>query len=134
MKSAFKKVSMMLLTLTLFLSLTTTAFAGLSEPKKTWDLKEKGKYTFEGNASISDLYSNYLFTGATRVEIKVNNKGDEELTVKLFEKDAWFFCETSADVPEDGSTVWKYKDLDEDEKYYLQFYAPCKFDGYIKTY
>lgn len=134
MKAVLKRVNVIILTTMIFLSLSTTAFAGLSEPKETWNLKEKGKYTFEGNASRNDLYSNYLFTGTTRVEIFVINKGEDELTVKLFEKNAWFFSETDADIPRKGKTTWEYDELDKNEKYYLQFYAPCKFEGYIKAY
>ncbi len=100
MKAVLKRVNVIILTTMIFLSLSTTAFAGLSEPKETWNLKEKGKYTFEGNASRNDLYSNYLFTGTTRVEIFVINKGEDELTVKLFEKNACFFLKQMQIFPE----------------------------------
>lgn len=80
------------------------------------------------------MYSDYLFTGTTRVRIRVNNYSDEQLAVKLFEKSAWFFCETKAYIPADGITIWKYSGLESNKKYYLQFYAPSDFSGYIEAY
>lgn len=135
MKVLIKRGISLVLVLTLVLSLSITAFAGLGVPTSTWNLKTKGKYTFQGEASRSNLYTDYLFTGTTKVEIKVVNKSSSDsVTVKLFEKSAWFFCETKATVPAKGTTTWKYSDLESDEKYYLQFYAPSNFEGYIRAY
>ncbi len=40
-----------------------------SLPTKTYNLSTKGRYYFSGKANVQNLYSNYLFTGVSKVKI-----------------------------------------------------------------
>ncbi|MCX8007137.1 MAG: hypothetical protein N3B11_03365 [Coriobacteriia bacterium] len=126
-----------LLTLTcmlVILSLPATAYAGLDVPSSVWNLATQGQYNFSGVAEISDLYSNYLFTGVSSAKIYCQNKRtDKNLTVKLIRDDPVFDTTVSTVyVPKNGSSTWTVTGLSTSNKYYLKFYAPSNFSGYIK--
>lgn len=121
------------------LSAPSTIYAGgisiqsTSLPTSTWNLSTKGIYSFAGKADNQDLYSNYLFTGATKTQIQCTNKRtDKNLKVQLVRDDPYFDTAVSTvNVPKNGSSNWNVTGLSSSSKYYLRFYAPCEFNGYI---
>ena len=84
----FKKVfcTILIFVLAFSSSFSSMAFAandevstpyGLNKPTVYWDFDD-GQYNFAGEADYSDLYSEYLFTDASKVEIyasKLNSLG-----------------------------------------------------------
>lgn len=109
---------------------------GLGEPRETWNLATKGRYNFSGKAVGSDLYTDYLFTGVDYVRIWVTNHSNKKLLVKVFEKGTlWGFnYVSSVECEPNNNTVWRISSLSKSKKYYIQFYAPSEFSGYIETY
>jgi|GEM_PF-4052098 len=113
--------------------ISTPVYAGVDKPTSTWDLSTKGKYTFSGEAYAVDLYTNYYLTGKSSVTISITNKStSKSMKAKLWEKGAWFISESSVTVPANGTTTWTVSGLSKSESYYIQFYNPCYFNGYIK--
>lgn len=91
-------------------------------------------YHFSGSAELSNLYTNYYFTGVNNISISVNNKLASTLYVKIIRLNGIF----SNTV--DSTSVYGYcnlystfKDLDPNEKYCILFVAPCEFNGYVTT-
>lgn len=105
----------------------------IEKPSKEWNLKEDGRYDFKGSASSQDLYTNYLLTGKTSVKIYVLNKGDKNLSFALY-KNKFGFDEKigDCDIASGADVEWPVSDLDEEAEYYIKFYAPCEFSGYIE--
>jgi len=114
-------------------SISIPVYAGVDKPTSTWDLSSKGRYNFSGEAYAVDLYTNYYLTGKSSVTISITNKStSKSMKAKLFEKSAWFISESTVTVPANGTTTWTVSGLDKSAKYYIQFYNPCYFSGYIK--
>lgn len=137
MKKSFKIIIFAFLFMALFAPHATFAaevsIQSTSLPTSTWNLSTKGSYTFAGEANIQDLYSNYLFTGVTKVSIGCQNKRtDRVLTVKLVRDDPAFdTVVSSVSIPKGGYLAWPVTGLSSPSKYYLRFYAPCYFTGSI---
>lgn len=103
---------------------------GTGKPSETWNWND-GTYYFHGDAGMSDLYSNYYFTGASRVEIHVENNRDTSLKVKLLKQQIGVdFAVSEETIPPNQYKTWSVE-LDSDRVYMLKFYAPCLFSGYI---
>lgn len=108
------------------INLYTTEF-----PDKTWNLSTKGKYNFSGWTGSGSLYSNYLFTGVSKVDIYVNNLSSSRITVEL-KKDVTGFNPISSIKTISGNNDQKWSvDIDSSSKYYLRFTGGGDFDGYI---
>lgn len=129
-----KKIFMKILALTMIITLFTgsTVSAGLSKPSSTWNLKSSGRYNFSGKANASDLYSNYYFTGKDKFQIHVKNRSSSNsIKVKIYEKGSLFAAD-SFTVPKTGVLDYTSNGRSSSKTYYLVFYAPCDFEGYIE--
>ena len=118
----------------LFLNSIGVAEASTSKPTKVWDWT-KGAYSFEGTASMENLYTNYRFTNMSVATIKVTNTSSKgSVKVKLRAIGPWYLGDktvSTVTVPKDGTTTWTVRDLDPDKQYYIIFEAPCYFKGNI---
>lgn len=100
--------------------------AATSEPTKSWNLSKSGKYNGSGEAYSSNLYSNYYFTGVSKMKISVTNKKDTDLTVSIYRKDDWV-CYKKVIVPANGKTTWTMS-VNSSKHYEIKFKAACKFN------
>ncbi len=101
-------------------------------PANVWDFSEKGRYNFGGKAGMETLYSNFLFTGASKVKIYVKNYHKETLTVELKKNKSGINTVTShKKIKGNNYDIWTV-DLDSSAKYYLRFVFPSDFSGYIE--
>ena len=112
--------------------------AGTSKPSSTWSLKAKtsggnGKYEGTGTCNTVDLYSNYYFSGVSKMKITVNNKSTKKsMKVKVYEYGSWWdSCVSTVEIPANGKTTWTIS-TDSKEKYYLKFFKPAQFSWSIK--
>ncbi|MGG2109085.1 hypothetical protein ABFY60_01160 [Lysinibacillus pakistanensis] len=107
---------------------------GTSKPTSTWDLSTKGIYTFDGSSSGPTLYTNYLLTGKSSVEIYATNQNNQfSLKFKLKRKDLIFDSTIkSFEIPAGKDGTFTVPSLDTSSNYYLEFSPPNKFYGYIK--
>lgn len=105
-----------------------------NKPGTAWNLANNGVYWFSGYANQSDLYSNYYFTGASRVEIYVKNQhATKELTVKLLKQQTGVdFSVSTEKIPAGEYKTWSVS-IDSSKNYILKFYAPSNFEGYISV-
>lgn len=102
------------------------------EPKEEWNLATKGRYNFSGYATVENLYTNYYFTGVSKVRIHVENKGSGTMTIKLLKK-AFINSEIhSTDLSKSSSTTYTVSSLDSSKKYMILFQATGNFSGYIE--
>lgn len=103
-----------------------------NKPGECWNLANDGVYWFSGYANQSDLYSNYYFTGASKVEIYVENQhATKELTVKLLKQQTGVdFSVSTEKIPAGEYKKWSVS-IDSSRNYILKFYAPSDFEGYI---
>ncbi len=101
-------------------------------PTSIWNISQKGRYNFGGQADKSTLYSNYLFTGVSKVRIRVNNNSGKTLTVELKKDKSGLNTVTSYKrIKANSYAVWTV-DIDSSAKYYLRFAAESNFSGYIE--
>ena len=111
-----------------------SAYAGTYVPTSTWNLSTAGQYHFYGKASVSNLFTNYLFTGLSSARIScVNRSTTTSLKVRLMRDDA--FVDTSVStvtILKNGTTTWTVTGLSSTRKYYVKFEAPCDFTGDIR--
>lgn len=107
---------------------------GVSKPSSEWNLSSKGQYNFSGNSYSQTLYSNYYFTGVTKVEIKVTNNCTSKLTVKLLKSQTGVDWSQSTKTINSGEyQIWSVSGLSTSSKYILSFSGPSDFSGYIKA-
>lgn len=105
---------------------------GQTKPTKVWDWS-KGSYSFNGIAGMSDLYSNYRFSNANRVEIYAENAHSSHvLTIKLLKVQTGIdFSVSTVKIQPGEYKTWSVS-LNSGSQYILKFYAPSEFSGYIK--
>lgn len=104
---------------------------GLSKPTTVHNLNTAGQMNFSGSAQISDLYTNKNFTGKSSINIYIKNYHTSDLTVKLYKQGSLLATKTWK--LESGYSVSSNPTgLDPKANYYLKFYAPSNFDGYVK--
>lgn len=104
---------------------------GQSKPSKAWNWSD-GAYQFSGHGNMSDLYSNYYFTGAKKFEITVRNYHSEKLTVKLLKRQTGVDWSASTKKIDGGKNMTWSVSVDSSSEYILKFYAPSNFTGSIK--
>ena len=129
-----KNKSLLILMVIMLMSISilpTSVFASVNKPTNIWNLSTKGQYEFYGDANVSELYTNYLLTGASSVKISVTNNDVNTLKIKLY-KNGSLFSTSSVNIPAHGTTSWTVNGLSSSSNYYIKFYAPCHFEGYIK--
>ncbi|MBR2892445.1 MAG: hypothetical protein IKB94_01195 [Clostridia bacterium] len=104
---------------------------GLAKPNYTWNWKD-GTYHFSGEATQSDLYSNYYFTDAEKFRISIINNYSHSLTVKLLRSIPGIdFSASTETIPANESKTWEVN-VTKSLKYCLKFYAACEFTGCIE--
>lgn len=104
----------------------------LSKPSKTWNLATEGRYNFHGTNVAKPLYSNYMFTGVTRVRIHIENKGNKSIMVRLLKSQTGIDFATTKNTVEAGeSLTWTAK-VESNQKYILRFERGTTFSGYIE--
>lgn len=106
-----------------------------AKPDSTWNLKTKGKYSIKGSASQSALYTLYYFTGVESMDITINNKGNREITVKVYK----LINNSKVDLLRSKKTIsandkksWNVGTKN-DAKYYIVFSAPCTVTGTVSN-
>ena len=99
-----------------------------------WNLSKEGRYNFSGWCKQDYLYTNYTFTGASSVKIKVKNNSDQKITVKLLKQQSGVDWSQSTRHIEKGDTLyWQVDSLSKSSYYYLQFSKGSKITGYIEA-
>ncbi len=127
MKQRFRKIGAIVLLMVLTINLfPVNSSATVNKPSSTWNLSTKGTYSGGGDAKNTALYSNYNFTGASKMRVKVVNKGDSKITVNVYRTDDWvsYYRKTV----DSKTTMYFDMNITSSKKYYLKFSAPCKFD------
>lgn len=128
MKKIIKKIVVVTLACMFLLNFSSQeASAAVNEPSlsKVWNLAQKGKYTGSGTAQYSNLYSNYWFTGVSKMKYSINNLGSKTITVNVYRSDS--------NVSYYRGYVPAYSSLsltmntNSSKKYELRFSAPCNF-------
>ncbi|WP_157076648.1 hypothetical protein [Sutcliffiella cohnii] len=89
--------------------------------------------TFSGQAARSNLYTNKLFTGSSSYKIQMSNSYSTQLKVELYKKGFWYDSLVTTYYVTPGYTRYGYPSgLDHSADYYLLFYAPSNFSGYVE--
>lgn len=136
MKRSIKKIICFVLIVLSFTGLISgkQVMAGTSAPSSTWNLRAKkdGKYKGSGSCNSVDLYSNYKFTGVSKMKISVTNKSKKKnIKVKVY-KDKWLdSCVSTVTIPPNGNTTWAVS-TSSSKKYFLRFFKPAEFSWSIK--
>ncbi|HGE5782754.1 TPA: hypothetical protein ACGGHE_004797 [Bacillus pseudomycoides] len=104
----------------------------LDEPNKSdvVDLNKK-QMDFSGKANGIMLYTNNHFTGKSTVAYSITNSSSYDLTVKIYEYDAWSATQTLT-VNKNSTSTGNIAGLDSSKLYYMSFSAPSDFAGYVK--
>lgn len=127
-----KIVGVMAIVMCMLFCNTTNAYAGLSEPttKKSLAIDSYEGY---GYANNSPLYSNYTFTGVSKMRLTVeNNSSKNNLVVKVYQCGfLWDSCVSTVTVPKNGETKWTIS-TEKAEDYYVRFEAPSNFNWKIE--
>ena len=102
-------------------------------PTNTLDLSTYGTYEFSGYAEgNAPLYTLYNFTGKDSYNVYVRNLGQRyTITVKLYRNTLIDYSVRSFTVTPGQRITVPIGDLSSSSKYYLQFSAPCYFEGTI---
>lgn len=154
-----KKVLSLVLTVVMVMSMSVTAFAAetisveknvsylqnkievdiqspartINKPSELWNFKN-GKYNFAGRSMNDSLYTNYLFNGATKYSVRINNLSpDRELTAKVkIYKTGWDNTIKTVKVSASTTSFFDVETENMNTKIYIQFIGTeMDFDGYI---
>lgn len=109
----------------------TAASAQRDKPTETWNLSSKGTYYGSGNATTVNLFSNYMYTGASKLKVMVNNLGNQDLTVEIYRSDD-IVCYYRYVIPAKEGHIFSMNS-NSSKKYYFKFIRPCKFDWWVKA-
>lgn len=104
-------------------------------PTTTWNVSDKGKYDFSGQAAKQTLFTNYLFTGKTNYSIYVDNKkaATNNLSVTVYKSKSGLDSPIkTASVQGQYPSTISVSNLSSSDKIYVGFEAPSHFSGYIK--
>lgn len=104
---------------------------GLSKPTAIWNLGVSGYYTFSGWNSSDPLYSNYKFTGVSKVRISVTNNHSSSVTVKLLKEQPGIDFSVSTETIKAGQNKLWTANMDSSRYYILRFSSPSNFEGFI---
>lgn len=128
----FKRLAKLLIATMICCSMfSVTAFASVDKPTHVWDLSSDGRYDFYGDASNNDLYTNYNFTGVSKMKVYIKNTGSGTLTVWFFKKGDLFAANTIK-VNEGSETTVNMGSLSSTTQYVFKFDAPCHFIGWVQ--
>ena len=115
-----------------FLDDNVYSINSVSIPSSVHNLNTAGQYDFHGEAYAQDLYTNYLFTGVSKVKIHVKNNHSKRLKVQLKEKKAGINPVVSTQYVEANNSATYTVSVNSSKKYYIRFVHECVFEGYIK--
>lgn len=109
--------------------------AGTAKPTKDYNLSKKS-YSGGGECNSVDLYSNKLFTGVSKLKIKVTDKGKHAFIVKVYRRDNahWYSVDTkmhTMKVPKAGDASVTLN-VAKSARYYLLFEPAAKFTYTVK--
>ena len=100
------------------------------------NLSYNSKYSFGGEAKVSDLYTDKCFTGQSKYYVSVMNfKTNETMKVKLMKFTGIGNSATAVHtqtVYANGGVAYTIYNLDSSAIYFLKFAAPSNFEGYIE--
>lgn len=110
---------------------------GTSKPSSTWNLSTAGQYEFSGGTAYNDLYTNYLFTGATDIKVKLHATKYKSLNAELWKRNTGLFQSdqkvyTFGTLSVGQSAETTIFGLNSGSKYYIKFIAPAYFTGWIQ--
>lgn len=105
---------------------------GPNKPWRTWNLVDEGDYSFNGLATVSDLYTNYYLEGKSSYSISVvNDSRSWQLEVRVVKKKSDEVIKTYT-VDTKTEAHFSVSNLATNEKIYLLFVAPCDFHGKVQ--
>lgn len=106
---------------------------GTSKPSSIWNLSTKGRYSFKGSSNSSTLYTDYLLTGKSSVNIFVKNTDHQySLKFKVKRKDLLLDNTIGSYVVPLGKSGTVNLTLNKSSNYYIEFTGPNNFSGYIQ--
>lgn len=112
---------------------------GTDAPSSDWNLHTKGQYNGSGNSTYHDLYSNYRFTGVSKMNISLtpSTSMGHDVVFEVY-KYVWLLSDKKV---YSGVADWEYgktkttivmlTNLDPDAKYYIKYIAPTYFTGSV---
>lgn len=104
---------------------------GTSKPTKIWNLSTQGYYSFSGWNFGDPLYSEYKFTGVSRVKITCKNTYSSKLTVKLLKEQFGVDFSVSTQTLKANSYLEWHATVEPTRFYILRFSCPASFSGTI---
>lgn len=107
---------------------------GTSKPSRStkWNLATQGQRTISGASSYTVLYSNYNFTGTSRMNVSITPTKVGDVTYKVYKNNLLTDTLIGTYTAKYGKmTMHIFKNLDSDGLYYLKFEVPCYFNGYV---
>lgn len=102
-------------------------------PDIGWNIAKEGTYRISGSADYSTLYTNYYFTGVNSLDIKINNKGDKNVTVTVYKMVSGLDLVRSVVIIGSGKTKTWNVGTKKDANYYISFSAPCTITGTVSN-
>jgi len=82
------------------------------------------QYNFRGYSTGEKLYTSYQLTGKTSYEVYINNRKSNQLKVIVSGK--------TYIVASEGDRTINVSTNSATKKFYIKFFAPSNFDGYVK--
>lgn len=111
---------------------------GTKVPTATWNVKDKGRLKFSGQAAYERLYTNYLLTGDSWYSVSVKNlkaSSDTALSVQAYKK-VNFLPDKKVGITQtvkgQKSISYTLNGLSSSDNIYLEFMAPSHFEGWIE--
>lgn len=112
---------------------------GTKVPTATWNVKNKGRLKFSGQAAYENLYTNYLLTGDSWYSVSVKNlkaSSDTALSVQAYKKKSGWVDDKKIGIVQTvrGQQTVNYtlNGLSSSDNIYLEFKAPAHFEGWIE--
>lgn len=104
-----------------------------SKPTILYDIMA-GQYNFNGQAAFQNLYTDRIFYGRTSYKLHVKNNYTEDLIIKVWKKGLIGASDIYTYVlsPQKGTLDTTISMEKATDKFYIEFSAPCIFEGYIK--
>lgn len=96
-------------------------------PTSEWNILQQGKKDFRGTATNTICYTSFKYWGCTSYEVSVYNSNPyKSLSYKYYGTG-----DTSTYTLDSGKAVIRYIPLNPSTRFYLGFYAPAEFSGYV---
>lgn len=114
---------------------------GTEKPSDVWSWSS-GNYVMSGSTSNTNLYTNYLFTGVSTLNVTFT-KADEAITIEVWKRNTGLFQSdkkistktvsrlTADDLNAGNTRNAKFTGLSSSGKYYIKVLAPAHFKATI---